>query len=243
MLDKLISIFKKPKASSMLGMASGQRLIAAGWSGLRPYWNTHTQSMAKEVSVGEWKRIVSASNKAFWNFGPIQGAIEEKAMYAVGKSWQPRHVGGKGDQRVREWGDMAEEWLVNQFYPVAYINGMDFVTGLYLDSVAIDRDGDSFCLYTESRDGYPQFQALPWHKIGSRENGTTLESGPYKGLKVYNGIVLSAGGRLRLKSQTMTAERVSLCRRVRLTTSASHGRLIRCADFLPSPRRCSTFET
>lgn len=193
MFDKLISIFKKPKAGAMLGSIASQRLISAGWSGLRPYWHTHTLPMSKEVSVGEWKRIVSASNKAFWNFGPIQGAIEEKAMYAVGKSWQPRHVGGKGDRRVREWGDMAEEWLVNQFYPIAYVNGFDFVTGLYLDSVAIDRDGDAFTLYSESREGYPQLQALPWHKVGSSENGATLQTGPYKGLKVYNGVVMSKG--------------------------------------------------
>lgn len=193
MFDKLISIFKKPKVGAMVGTVGSQRLINAGWSGVRPFQMTHTQPITREVNVGEWKRIVSSSNKAFWNFGPIQGAIEEKAMYAVGKSWQPRHTGGKGDQRVRQWGDLVEEWLVNQFYPVAYVNGMDFVTGLYLDSVAIDRDGDTFTLYTEARDGYPQLQALPWHAIGSRENGAVIESGPYKGLKIYNGVILARG--------------------------------------------------
>lgn len=193
MLGKLINIFKKPKVGAMLGSVQNQRLINAGWAGLRPYWQQHTQTLTKEVSVGEWRRIVSASNKAFWNFGPIQGAIEEKAMYVVGKSWQPRHVGGKGDRSVREWAAEAEEWLINQFYPVAYVNGLDFVTGLYLDSVAIDRDGDTFTLYSESRDGYPQFQAIPWHAVGSRDNGATIESGPYRGLRSYNGVIFSRG--------------------------------------------------
>lgn len=193
MLEKLINFFRKPQVGATLGSIQSQRLIGAGWSGVRPYWNTHTQPITKEVNVGEWKRIVSASNKAFWNFGPIQGAIEEKAMYAVGKSWQPRHIGGKGDQRAREWGDIVEEWLSEQFYSVAYVNGMDFVTGLYLDSVAIDRDGDTFTVYTETRDGYPQFQAIPWHAVGSRDNGGILESGPYKGLRSYNGVILSRG--------------------------------------------------
>jgi hypothetical protein len=193
MLSKLISVFKKPKVQGMLGSIQSQRLIQSGWSGLRPYWHVHTGPITKEVGVGEWQRIVSASNKVYWNFGPIAGAIEEKAMYTVGKSWQPRHVGGNGDKRVREWGDKVEEWLVNQFYPVAYTNGMDFVTGLYLDSVSIDRDGDTFTVYTEAESGYPQFQALPWHTVGSRDNGSPLMEGPYKGLKCYNGVILSNG--------------------------------------------------
>lgn len=193
MLEKLINLFKKPKVGASLGLVGSQRLINGGWAGIRPYQNTFTQPIIKEVSTGEWKRIVSSSNKAFWNFGPLQGAIEEKAMYAVGKSWQPRHVGGKGNPDVRAWGDLVEDWLVNQFYPVAYVNGMDFVTGLYLDSVAIDRDGDCFTLYTEARDGYPQFQAIPWHAVASEENGLVPEGSQYAGLQIYNGVILARG--------------------------------------------------
>lgn len=190
MLEKLLSKFIVPEVKATLGSVQSQRLIQAGWSGLRPYWHPHTQSIRKEVGIGEWKRIVSASNQLYWNFGVVAGAIEDKSMLAVGRQWLPIFCG-----EDREWGKQATEWLINQFYPIAYTDGSDFQSKLYLDSVAVDRDGDVATLYTETRDGYPQFQQIPWHAIGSRDQRDYLEQGAYKGLREYNGVILNKQGR------------------------------------------------
>lgn len=173
-----------------MGPINSQRLIQAGWSGLRPYWHPHTQSIRKEVGIGEWKRIVSASNQLYWNFGVVAGAIEDKSMLAVGRQWLPIFQG-----EDKEWGKMAQEWLTEQFYGVAYNDGSDFQSKLYLDSVAVDRDGDVATLYTETKDGYPQFQQIPWHAIGSRDLDEVIKDGPYRGLREYNGVILNPQGR------------------------------------------------
>lgn len=190
MIGKLLSKFITPSVKSTIGSVQSQRLIQAGWSGLRPYWHPHTQSIRKEVGIGEWKRIVSASNQLYWNFGVVAGAIEDKSMLAVGRQWLPIFQG-----EDREWGKIAQQWLIEQFYPVAYNDGSDFQSKLYLDSVAVDRDGDVATLYTETKDGYPQFQQIPWHAIGCREMYEYIEEGPYKGLREYNGVILNAQGR------------------------------------------------
>ena len=206
MLSKLLSKFFPPQIKSTLGTVNSQRLIQAGWSGLRPYWHPHTQSIRKEVGIGEWKRIVSASNQLYWNFGVVAGAIEDKSMLAVGRQWLPVFQG-----EDREWGKLASQWLIEQFYAVAYNDGSDFQSKLYLDSVAVDRDGDVATLYTESKDGYPQFQQIPWHAIGSRDQREEIVEGPYKGLKEYNGVLLNAQGRpvaFRILGATKEEDRI-----------------------------------
>lgn len=190
MLTDILSDVMLPEVQAAIGSVQSQRLIQAGWSGLRPYWHPHTQNIRKEVGVGEWKRIVSASNQLYWNFGVVAGAIEDKSMLAVGRHWMPVFCG-----EDKEWGKVAEKWLCEQFYPVAYNDGCDFQSKLYTDSVAVDRDGDVATLYTETRDGYPQFQQIPWHAIGSRDLREDIEKGPYKGLREYNGVILNKQGR------------------------------------------------
>jgi len=164
-------------------------MIGGGNQFASPYWQTNTGGIQKEVSVSEWKTIVSSCNRLYWNFGPVHGAIEDKAIYAIGRAWQPKF---EGDDK--EWGKVATAWL-QDFYNVAYVNGIDFITGLYLDCVAMDRDGDCATIYTETETGFPQFQQIPWHAIGSRTNEPVISKGPYKGLREYNGAVLNAFGR------------------------------------------------
>jgi hypothetical protein len=209
MLDRLLKLFKKPAVASHaaggIGMPGHYRMINGGWSGNRPYWGTHAGGMQKEVSVGEWRNIVSASQKLYWNFGPVAGAINDKSMFAVGRSWLPKFEGSD-----KEWGKVAEEWLRGQFYDVAFIDGNDFQTGLFMQSVAVDRDGDSACVYTETPEGYPQFQIIPWHAIGDRTGADVVQVGPYKGLRQYNGVIFNQYGRpvaYRILGQTPADDR------------------------------------
>jgi capsid protein len=182
------------RIKSSLGFGLGRpdqlRLANGGYWGMRPQIGNYAQPLDKNINVGEWRTIVNASQKLFWNFGPAQGALQEKSTYVVGRSWLPRFEG-----EDKEWGRIATEWLIGQFYGVSHVNGMDFQTALYLDSLSVDRDGDVFCLYTESRDGYPQFQQIPWHAVGARDLDDVVKEGPYRGLRMHNGVILNEYGR------------------------------------------------
>ena len=188
MLGKL---FKKLQSSLGFGGLGGNqlRLVNAG-NVYRPYLGNYATTFDKAITVAEWRTIVNASQKLFWNFGPCQGALQEKSTYVVGRSWLPRFEG-----EDKEWGKLATDWLISQYYAVSHVNGVDFQTALYLDSLSVDRDGDVFTLYTESRDGYPQFQQIPWHAVGNRENRDVVEGGPFRGLRIQNGIILNQYGR------------------------------------------------
>lgn len=186
------NFLQRIKAS--LGFGSGGpnqlRLANGGYSAQRPLLGNYAQPLDKNIDVSEWRTIVNASQKLFWNFGPAQGALQEKSTYVVGRSWLPRFEG-----EDKEWGRAATDWLVSQFYGVSHVNGMDFQTALYLDSLSVDRDGDVFCLYTEARDGYPQFQQIPWHAVGSRDNKPTVEAGAFRGYRQHNGVIVNEYGR------------------------------------------------
>jgi hypothetical protein len=184
MLKKLINIFKSPSVKADYNRPQANRLIEGGWWANKPWWPNHIKPIEKEVTVQEWRTIVSSCNRLYWNFGPVAGAIDDKATYAIGKAWSPKFEG-----EDKEWGKIAAEWLENQWYNVAYVNGITFQDGLYLDSICVDRDGDVGTILTETDNGYPQLQQIPWFAISSRTGEQVLTEGPYKGLNQYNGVI------------------------------------------------------
>jgi len=134
--------------------------------------------------------IVSGSRNLFQNYGPWSTPMVQKADNAVGRAWNPKFLG-----EDTEWGKIAVDWLANQWYGNCDVRGRawDFKTLLWLDSVAIDRDGD-FLIYlteAESGSGYPLTQRIPVNRIGQRgysSNGI-VDSGPYKGFKISHGVI------------------------------------------------------
>ena len=113
-------------------------------------------SISSEVNSTDRAQLLSDSRKLYANLGPAKGAIDAKAMYAVGRSWLPKYEGA--DQ---VWGEIAREWLLNEWYPIADISGRDFQTSLFLASVAVDRDGDVGAILTEYETAFPAIQLIP----------------------------------------------------------------------------------
>lgn len=139
-------------------------LTAAANDGTRPYYNTVLRSIKKAVDEHDWRTVVSISRKLYANMGLPKGAIKLKANFAMGKAWDPVYLGTNKD-----WGDKATLWLKNEYFPVYNVRGpmFDFKTDLWLDSVAIDRQGDIFTMFTGSGDGFPMVQTIPNHLIRS----------------------------------------------------------------------------
>lgn len=159
----------------------------------RPQEPQTIDAIAKEVNLCDWKNLVSDSRKLYSNFGVIKGVVTKKATWAIGRSWAPKFTG-----EDKEWGAAAEKWLLSEWYPMADVRGgmFDFVTDLFLMSVAIDRDGEIFVLLTESSDGWPQMQLIPAHMIGCREHDDyIIEAGPYQGLRMMQGVIVNKSGR------------------------------------------------
>lgn len=184
------------KALDWLGLS--YLVDAANWANRwrRPWEPMTVNTIAKEVNISDWAIILSDSRKLYCNLGPVKGAIDDKATYAVGRAWNAKFCG-----KDKEWGKKAEKWVNEMWYPVADARGgmFDFKTDLFLSSVCVDRDGDIFVLLTEGEDGWPLIQLLPAHLIGWRmsdKEPKVVEEGPYKGLHQNQGCVYNDQGRV-----------------------------------------------
>lgn len=162
----------------------------------RPWEAVRLADIDKLIPRNDHRTLVYVSRRLYQNMGPVRGAIDQRAMYSVGRAWRPKFLG-----KATEWGKLAREWLERFWFPTCDVRGPnhDWQTGLYLDSVHIDRDGDIGCAYVKSEDGWPQLQRIPAHRIGQRMEDTEdaldgtgrLKTGPYKGLRISNGVVLN----------------------------------------------------
>lgn len=162
----------------------------------RPWESVRLADIDKLVPRTDHRTIQYVSRRLYQNMGQVRGAIDQRAMYAVGRAWRPKFLG-----RATAWGKMAKDWLERYWFPTCDVRGPnhDWQTGLYLDSVHIDRDGDIGCIYTKTDSGWPQLQRIPAHRISDRgsldpdidPSTGRLNAGPYKGLRLENGVVLS----------------------------------------------------
>lgn len=144
------------------------------------------------ITEGDWLELLDYSRQLYAQLGNLGGAIIQKNLYAVGDAWKPQFYGS--DQA---WGEAVEEWLKEQFYPMADVRGpaFDFVTNLFLDGLAMDVDGDSLMVLTESERGFPQLKYYPAHRIGGWQSSGEVKDGPYRGAMMRNGVIFNRDGR------------------------------------------------
>jgi capsid protein len=167
---------------------------AANWREVyrRPFEVMTVNTIAQEVNQYDWFKLLSDSRKLYCNLGPVTGAIDDKATYAVGRAWNAKFTGAD-----KEWGAKAEQWVNEIWYPMSDARGpmFDFKTDLFLQSVSIDRDGEIYVYLTSTADGWPQIQLLPAHMIGDRNNvDGYISEGPYSGMQCRQGVVTNDVG-------------------------------------------------
>jgi hypothetical protein len=135
---------------------------------------------------------VSLSIQFFCQLGNVASAIQQKATYAVGDAWRPHFTGSN-----RKWGEIAENWLLNQWYLTCDGRGeiFDFTTNLWIDSIALDVVGDSLMILYKTDDGYPQIKILPGVFI-TNNNEKEIKQGLFKGKRLVNGCVLNDENRV-----------------------------------------------
>ena len=137
------------------------------------------------------RELLSASRYLAANFGPIRGAILQMANYAIGNAFQVQYTGND-----REWGREMER-VIGEHDKICDFRGApyDFRTGLILSLVSIIRDGDAFCVFTETANGYPQVQHIPAHRVGGCDGDGKVEGGQYDGKRIQYGMILDDYGR------------------------------------------------
>jgi hypothetical protein len=164
--------YRRPARSANLG------------GGDRPSESRNLKDISKLVPKWDRQTLVSASKTLYLNSPPLIGAIDQKGMYSVGNAYLPVYKG-----KDAEWGKTARDWLEGEWYEICNVAGgnNDFSSDLYIDSVAMDRDGEVFEYFTATKSGYPQIQIIPSHRIdaGGLPEGR-LPKGPYSSSKFYH---------------------------------------------------------
>lgn len=167
----------------------GSLLDASYLTDSRPFTGFQNKDYAGLVTEWDLSVVRSSSRKLFANLGPARAPILQRSTYAFGQAWEPLFL---GEDKV--WGELATELLKDETLKICDARGENFpfVTGLFLDSVTIDRDGDIAVLFTETEDGYPQFQRILGHRIGTgRDTSGLVRDGPYRGLRINQGVIMN----------------------------------------------------
>lgn len=144
-------------------------------------------------SATDWRSTVTQSRLVFSNFPVPRSASIQKASHSVGNSWKPEFNGEDSEWGNQELVPFLELWAKNQDVRG---EGFDQNLNLILDSIAIDRDGDVGILFVEDDLGFPKVQRIDAHRIGDRTAHRIVMDGPYKGLKIQNGVIKNRFGRV-----------------------------------------------
>ena len=154
----------------------------------RPYEPVEKKDISQLIPPSDRVKLLSHARRIYLNFGPIQNAITQRSTYAVGRAFVPQFHGSD-----MEFGNIATDWLANTFYAIGDTRGgmHDFKTNLYGFSTALDVDGEIFILLTETKEGFPQYQGIPSHRIG---NPSGMDGQQIRGGTIEDGIVYYPSG-------------------------------------------------
>lgn len=152
----------------------------------RPWVPTRLEDIDKLVTPCERRTLVAVSRTLVENWGPARAIARQIPMFAVGNAWKANF--DTDDTAKKEKG---EKVIREQFCQRVDLKGHDFATMLYHLAHMLIRDGEYFVLLTEWQTGWPAVQIIPCHRIGQRENEEYVDSGPYKGLMIRDGVIMN----------------------------------------------------
>ena len=155
----------------------------------RPWEPVEKKDIGDLVPAFDRVKLQSHARRIYLNLGPIKNAINQRGMYAVGRAFVPIYQG-----RDNAFGDAATEWLTQMFYSIGDArSGMhDFKTNLFGWSTAIDVDGEIFILLTETAEGFPKYQGIPSHRIGTPLG--MMDGAQMRGGQLQDGIIYWPSG-------------------------------------------------
>lgn len=145
-----------------------------------------------ENTLNQYSRLelVKLSRTLFAQMPCLDAASDQKAEWTVGDCFDPVYEG-----KQKEWGKLACDYLLNQWYPQANIKGFafDFKTTLKGISTTLDRDGDILMLVLQTRNGV-KIQLVATHRIKNRNFSDTVTGGRYDGYPIQDGVIYNTVG-------------------------------------------------
>ncbi|MCP4741261.1 MAG: phage portal protein [Actinomycetales bacterium] len=138
------------------------------------------------IPMGDRKTLSALSRRLVFNQGPAKEAIRQKASYSVGSAWNPIYNGEDAAA-----GQEAASWLRNVWFPLCDVRGggHDWREFLEVVSKCMDRDGESFVLLTQSREGFPQLQHIPSYQVWSHSREHYVGGGKFRGHAIDDGVI------------------------------------------------------
>ena len=177
-------------------MADGVKRLFSRNSNAYPTAANYVQRMAQgdqnadmmDLMTQNKERLLrSDARYIYTSNSTVSGAVMQKAGKVYGSSW--RFQSHSVDQDFVK----AVEADMEKIDGLLDIRGPQYSwrRNVKLESKSIDVDGDFFILLTETPDGFPQLQYLEAHRVGSMvyDCEGTVQRGPYKGLRIQNGII------------------------------------------------------
>jgi len=155
-------------------------------------FNTKDTGINKLIPMGDRKTLAALSRRLVFNQGCAKECIRQKATYSIGSEWNPLYFGEDAAA-----GQEASSWLQNVWYPLCDVRGggHDWQEFLEIVSKSMDRDGESFVLLTQSREGFPQLQHIPSFQVWSHSTEHRVGGGPFRGHSIEDGVIYNKRGR------------------------------------------------
>jgi hypothetical protein len=157
----------------------------------RPAEPTDLRGIDEAVNYHDHAQLITASRVLFANHGVLKAAVKDKATWSVGDHWRPIYRGTD-----TAWGRQATAWLRRwMLAPDVRGASMDWATLLYLNSVALDRDGDILVVFARDMDGKALIQHIPAIKVGQRQPDLyQIQGGKYDGARMVKGVIVDQYG-------------------------------------------------
>jgi hypothetical protein len=134
--------------------------------------------------------LMSMGRYLFQNVTPLRNALSEMGLFASSG------IQIQFDGEDAEWGRTAEAWLYSHDW-ICDVRGTPYSMQSLRELLVLSylRDGDSFVLLTESESGFPMFQHIPGHRVGSRGLSIVPAGSQYAGMMFRDGAIINEQGR------------------------------------------------
>ncbi len=179
-------IVVSPKSQKVNGLYQGGNNFTRRSKSPPVYYSV--QDTAKAQTQYDRLEQIRLARYLFSRCPDLGGAVMQKSSWVVGPgSFKP--IFHTADT---VWNDLAEDFLITQFYPNCSPRGANynFTTILNQTSMALDIDGDTGCLLTYTENGFPQIDLVAAHRIGQRKaTEKVITKGVFEGFDICDGVI------------------------------------------------------
>jgi capsid protein len=151
------------------------------------------RDIAEIMKENRHRMLLGDSRYIYQAFSTVSGAVNQKANYVFGNSWQL-----KSHSSDKEFAKSVEE----DFKKIDRMldtrgRGFSFRNNVWLASKTIDTDGDFLILLTEDEEsGFPKLQFIESHRLGNFEEelnqDNLIKDGPFKGRRIFAGVIVDS---------------------------------------------------